>query len=185
MKGSDNMPGDVGLWVFAYGSLIWNPGFTPVHRESALLRGYHRSFCMSSVHYRGTAEAPGLVLALDRLDGASCQGIALGVRRDDRDQVLDDLRERELVSSAYLEAWLPVRLASGREVEAVVYVVDPEHDQYCGGLSRDDQARIIARAHGHRGPNREYLENTAAHLHELGLPDADLDWLVAEVTKLG
>lgn len=175
---------DVALWVFGYGSLIWNPGFDPVRRETALLRDYHRSFCMSSVHYRGTEERPGLVLALDRLPGSSCQGVAFGIGDAHAEAALAALRERELVSAAYLERWLPVQLDGGGVVEAVTYVVDPDHRQYCGGLSLLEQAEIIARAAGGRGPNRDYLENTARHLRELGLADADLDWLTAEVAKM-
>src|SRR5579859_6246974 len=43
-------------WVFAYGSLIWNPEFPYVDKAPALLRGYHRSFCLYSWHYRGTRD---------------------------------------------------------------------------------------------------------------------------------
>ena len=94
------------------------------------------------------------------------------------------LRERELVSSAYLEERLAVTLTDGRAVEALVYVVDRAHEQYCGRLSLEAQARIIARAVGGRGPNREYLWNTADHLRALGIEDADLDWLSDRVAAL-
>jgi cation transport protein ChaC len=172
------------LWVFGYGSLIWNPGFTHLERVIAELPGYARSFCMRSVHHRGTADSPGLVLALDPHPGARCSGIAFGVAEDDADETLATLRERELISSAYLEKTLPLDLSDGRRVHAVTYVVDPQHVQYCGGLPLEEQARIIASAVGGRGPNRDYLFNTAAHLRELGLGDADLDWLATRVAEL-
>jgi len=172
------------LWVFGYGSLIWHPGFVHEARVIADLPGYARSFCMRSVHHRGTQVDPGLVLALDPQPGAQCSGVAFAVHADHADPTLVALRERELISSAYLERWLPVELRDGRRVEAVTYVVDPDHVQYCGGLDLEEQAQIIARAIGGRGPNRDYLFNTAAHLRKLGLADADLDWLARRVAEL-
>ncbi len=172
------------LWVFGYGSLVWNPGFETEGRVIASLPDYARSFCMRSIHHRGTDENPGLVLALDRARGAACHGVAFRVADDLADGVLAYLRERELVSSAYLEEVLEVELRGGGRARAVTYVVDRAHEQYCGGLALEEQAQIIARAHGGRGPNSEYLFNTAAHLAELGLADGDLDWLSARVRAL-
>ena len=172
------------MWVFGYGSLVWNPGFNVAERVIATLPDYHRSFCMRSIHHRGSEEAPGLVLALDAMEGARCHGVALSVATGEEDQTLSYLRERELVSAAYLERMLDIELADGRVVEAVTYVIDPDHVQYCGGLDLEEQARIIAAAVGGRGPNTEYLYNTAAHLHELGIRDAELDWLATRVRHL-
>ena len=172
------------MWVFGYGSLLWNPGFTPVEQVIATLPSYHRSFCMRSIHHRGTEDKPGLVLALDEAADAQCAGLALSVADHEQDDVLAYLRERELISSAYLEKILHVDLADGRRVEAVTYVVDPHHVQYCGGIALEEQAHIIARAVGGRGPNTEYLFNTTAHLQELGVDDADLTWLVDRVRQI-
>jgi cation transport protein ChaC len=172
------------LWVFGYGSLLWNPGFVVVEQRVARLVGWQRSFCMSSIHHRGTPDAPGLVLALDRSDGAVCHGLAFRVAAAQAGATLEYLRARELVSSAYLETRQRLELDCGTALEDVVtYVIDPAHAQYCS-LPLEDQARIIARAVGGRGPNDEYLENTATHLAALGLPDPDLDWLVARVRQI-
>nr|WP_108258235.1 gamma-glutamylcyclotransferase [Mangrovicoccus ximenensis] len=165
------------LWVFGYGSLLWSPCFDPAERQLARLDGWHRSFCMWSVHYRGTPETPGLVLALDAAEGASCLGVAFRVAPEGREAAIEALRERELISSAYREEWLDVSLTDGRSVEAVTYVVDPAHHQYAGGLSLEEQAGIIGGATGEKGPNRDYLANTHRHLIELGLEDADMAWL--------
>ncbi len=173
-----------GFWVFGYGSLMWNPGFPHAERVLATLPGYWRSFCMWSVHYRGTPEAPGLVLALDEHDGAECHGLGFRVAPEHSEKTLAELRERELISSAYLERVLEVVLADGRRVEAVTYVIDPHHDQYCNGLDLEAQAGVIAGAMGERGPNCEYLYNTAAHLDELGIEDADMAWLAQRVRGL-
>lgn len=169
------------LWVFGYGSLIWNPGFAVAERQIARLDGYHRGFCMRSIHHRGTPEAPGLVLALDHAPAHHCDGVAFRVPDDSAPAALAYLRERELISSAYVEKRLEVTLRDGRRVEAVTYVVDADHVQYCGGLPLSEQADIIARAHGGRGPNAEYLFNTTDHLAELGLRDHDLAWLADQV----
>lgn len=172
------------MWVFGYGSLLWNPGFEPVETVLASLTDYHRSFCMRSIHHRGTEVDPGLVLALDERPGGCCQGLALRVQDTQQVEVLTYLRDRELISSAYLEKTLKVVLGDGREVEAVTYVIDANHEQYCGGLGHEEQAQIIATAVGGLGPNTEYLHNTATHLTELGIQDAEMDWLSARVRVL-
>ncbi|MBO9397790.1 gamma-glutamylcyclotransferase [Shimia sp. R9_1] len=171
------------MWVFGYGSLLWNPGFEVAEQAVARLDGWHRSFCMRSIHHRGTVEHPGLVLALDAEVGAHCQGLALKVAEGHEARTLEYLRERELISSAYLERNLPLTLTDGRVVEAVTYVIDPEHVQYCH-LPLAEQAAIISTAVGGRGPNTEYLHNTANHLFELGIEDADLAWLSREVSRM-
>jgi glutathione-specific gamma-glutamylcyclotransferase len=174
---------DTQLWVFGYGSLIWDPGFPVAERRIARAQGWHRSFCMRSIHHRGTVAAPGLVLALDRAEDAVCDGVAFAVTRGAEVETLAALRERELISSAYLEQVLPLQTSAGR-IEALAYVIDPDHAQYCGGLPLEEQAGIIAQAVGGRGPNRDYLWSTAAHLAELGIADPDLEWLSVRVREL-
>ncbi len=173
------------MWVFGYGSLLWNPGFEIAESVVGSLPGYARSFCMRSIHHRGTEEEPGLVLALDEQPQTACTGMALRVADGLEDATLAYLRERELISSAYLEKMLNVTLKDGRVVEAVVYVIDEAHEQYCGGLPLEEQAQIIAQAVGGRGPNTEYLYNTADHLRQVGLEDTDLAWLHERVKSIG
>lgn len=172
------------FWVFGYGSLIWDPGFPVAERVIARANGWHRSFCMRSIHHRGTVADPGLVLALDRAAGATCNGVAFRVATGAEAATLTGLRERELVSSAYLERTLSVALSDGRQIEALTYVIDPGHVQYCGGLSLETQAQIIAQAVGGRGRNCDYLFATAQHLAELGIADPDLTWLTHRVQHL-
>lgn len=173
------------LWVFCYGSLIWNPGFAVAETRIARLQGWQRRFCMASIHYRGTAAAPGLVLALDPAPGRHCDGLALRVAPGTEAETLAGLRERELISSAYLEQRLWVETDGGGRVQALAYVIDPGHAQYCGGLTLDQQAEIIARSTGSRGSNRDYLFATADHLERLGIQDADLIWLAARLRRGG
>lgn len=163
-------------WIFAYGSLMWDPGFVPAERVRARLEGFRRSFCMWSIRWRGTEAAPGLVLALDREEGAGCEGMALRPRAEEAGRVLAELRARELVSDAYEERVLPLSLADGREVEAVAYVIRRGHPQHAC-LGPEDQARIIARAEGLRGRNLDYLLNTVAHLEAEGIEEPELSAL--------
>lgn len=139
---------------------------------------------MLSTRYRGTDEAPGLVLGLDADPQAHCTGIALRFDDADHDTVLAYLRERELITYAYREAVLPVTLADGRRVEALAYVMRRDHAQYVGGLPLCEQARIISTAHGQRGPNADYLFNTTRHLAEIGLEDDTLHSLSEDVRRL-
>jgi cation transport protein ChaC len=171
------------LWVFGYGSLLWDPGFTPVRRVKARLHDYHRSFCMLSVHHRGTEADPGLVLALDKQAGGQCTGVAFEVAPDQEGAVIAYLRERELISSAYYEDTVDLQTDAGEPISALAYIINRDHVQYCQ-FDLERQAQMIACAVGGRGPNTEYLFNTAAHLDELGIRDDDMAWLVQRVRAL-
>jgi glutathione-specific gamma-glutamylcyclotransferase len=172
------------MWVFGYGSLIWDPGFPVAERQVARLDGWHRSFCMWSVHYRGTPQVRGLVLALDRKAGGVCHGVAFRVEPGAETDSLAALRARELISDAYVETHVAVGLADGSRQNAVTYVINPQHAQYAAGLSLQDQVAIIATSQGVRGPNRDYLYATARHLAELGIADPDLDRLATLVAEM-
>ena len=166
------------LHVFAYGSLLWRPGFDFAGRHPALLRGFHRRFCLWSHRYRGTRERPGLVLGLDR--GGACRGIAFRVAARDADAVLRYLDDRELPDGAetvYHRRVLPVRMLDqdGRMVRAVTYVANRDCRLYCGALSEPVAAATIARAAGEMGSNREYLFNTLDQLATMGVRDGGLE----------
>jgi glutathione-specific gamma-glutamylcyclotransferase len=169
------------LWVFGYGSLMWRPGFDFTERAPAALIGAHRSLCIYSFHHRGTQEHPGLVLGLD--EGGACRGMVFRVAEDKRDGTLDYLREREQITEVYVEATRPVSLldGSGRELEAVCYLVDRAHPQYAGRLSIETQARLVRSAVGRSGANIDYVLNTVRHLEETGIHDVELMALAAHL----
>lgn len=171
-------------WVFGYGSLMWDPGFHPAETVKARLAGYARRFCLLSTSYRGTAEAPGLVLGLDRDDGAECCGLAMRIAPDHQAEVMAYLHAREMSDEAYAETILPLVLEDGRQVSALAYVIQQDHWQYAGDLPHDEQARIIARASGARGPNADYLFNTTQHLSQIGLADPVMEQLSDHVRQL-
>ncbi|MDD2867221.1 gamma-glutamylcyclotransferase [Neomegalonema sp.] len=174
------------LWVFGYGSLMWNPGFPHVERRPALLEGCARRFALWSTEYRGTAERPGLVLTLEPTEGATCRGVAFRVAAGAVEETLAGLRARELVTGAYEEAWRPVRLLdeAGGAAEAVCYLARLGHPQHAGGLSLAEQAAIIARAQGRRGPNPDYLFSTLEALRAEGVRDEEMEDLGVRVAGL-
>ncbi len=163
------------IWVFGYGSLMWRPGFTYRDAHPALLRGYHRAFCVYSVRYRGTPERPGLVVGLDR--GGSCRGRAYRVPAADVGRVCAYLDSRELVTGVYRRRLVPVTLPGGR-VEAYAYIVDRGHRQYAPKLPLGKAAEVIVAGRGAEGDNRTYLENTVAFLDEVGIRDGPLHELL-------
>lgn len=169
------------FWVFAYGSLMWQPGFPFMATAPALLRGYHRSFCIYSHHYRGTPEQPGLVLGLAR--GGSCRGLAFRVPNEAIDATVAYLHERELVSYAYKPKTLPVVMPDD-EARAYTFVADPSHGQYAGDLGIDRSAEIIMSAQGCAGLNRDYLINTVRRLEKEGFADKSLHVLLERISYL-
>lgn len=177
---ASEIPTDVDLWIFAYGSLMWRPGFEAAEQSPATVDGYHRALCIESHRHRGTPERPGLVLGLD--EGGSCCGVAFRVEAAHVASVLDYLRERELVTHVYVETVLPVKLQDGRLVQAVAYVVDQAHPQYVGLLSPEETLARVSGSVGHAGPNPDYVVNTARELDRLGVEDPTLAWLAAALT---
>lgn len=163
------------VWVFGYGSLMWRPGFAHVAREEALLRGYRRRLCVVSRHHRGTAARPGLVMGLDR--GGSCRGVAYRVPAQAVAETVAYLDEREIAHyPVYRRSRVAVDLlGSGRRVSALTYTVDRREADYAGGLSIDDQATIVTHAAGVSGRNADYLRQTIAQIHGMGLRDRALE----------
>jgi cation transport protein ChaC len=170
------------LWVFAYGSLMWRPGFDYVERLPARVIGAHRSLCVLSHVHRGTPERPGLVLGLDR--GGTCRGIAYRVMESQRAATVAYLREREQITKVYRECMRSVWLFSEpeRQVEALCYMVDRGHPQYAGRMSLEEQLHHVRQGHGRAGPNRDYVVSTVKELEALGFRDAGLH-LLAERLK--
>jgi glutathione-specific gamma-glutamylcyclotransferase len=164
------------LWVFGYGSLMWNPGFETPETQAARLQGWHRAFCIYSEHYRGTPERPGLILGL--LPGGSCRGLAHRLPRERYDAVRRYLVVREIDNDGvYEEAVRPLQLADGRTVDALVYLADRRHRQFAGKLPPSRALKLIRQGHGATGSNIDYVKNTVRHLRELGLRDRALEEL--------
>lgn len=169
------------VWIFAYGSLMWNPEMPFAERRPALLRGWHRSFCLYSRDYRGTPERPGLVLGLDR--GGSCRGIAYRLPPEGLGAAIDLVWAREMAGQVY--DMRPVRIATpDGNLAAHAFTVRRDTPDYAGRLAPERVAQIIASAAGGRGTGRDYLANTVRHLEQLGIPDGPLHRLEARVRTL-
>jgi len=173
------------LWVFAYGSLMWRPGFPHVERVHARMTGVHRALCIYSFVHRGTPEKPGLVLGLDR--GGACRGIGYRVAAADRDAVIAYLREREQVTMIYREMYRTMWIEDTpqRRVSALCYVVDRGHAQYAGRLSLDEQLRYVVQGHGISGANRDYVIATVQSMEALGYREGELHRLVELLQQQG
>lgn len=170
------------VWVFAYGSLMWNPALDYAEVQPCKVDGWRRSFCFWTPMGRGTPELPGLMLALE--EGGECEGIAYRLSPELVQSELGLLWNREMLAGLYKARWVLTRLRDGRTVSAVTFVVDPAHCQYCGDLPMERAAHHIAFAEGRRGACRDYLTNTAEHAHSLGIHDPYIEEMVARVARL-
>ena len=163
----------VELWVFAYGSLIWNPEFESLESRSATAGGWHRSFCLKLTRWRGTRELPALMLALDR--GGTCKGVAYRLPAKDHFGQIGLLVRRELDANppTNVPRWISVKTKGGT-LRALTFVADPEGRAYAGRLSLERVAHVLARAAGHWGSTAQYLFRTVTMLEQHGIRDRNL-----------
>ncbi len=174
-------PGSGDVWVFGYGSLIWNPLIHFEEKRVATVRGYHRCFCLWTHIGRGTVARPGLMLGLER--GGCCRGVAYRLAATAVEHELELLWRREMITGAYAPRWVTAATAAG-PVDAIAFLINRRHVRYAGGLTEDQIAATIARAHGPLGACATYLFNTVAHLEELGIRDRRLARLRDRVAAL-
>jgi glutathione-specific gamma-glutamylcyclotransferase len=169
-------------WIFAYGSLMWNPALEFAEALPCHVEGWRRSFCFWMPLGRGTPELPGLMLALEA--GGNCEGIAYRIAPDQVRSELAILWNREMLAGIYQPRWVRTKLRDGRIVTAVTFVIDTSHCQYCGDLPIEQKVHHIAYAEGRRGACRDYLANTAAHSRALDIHDPYIEDLVERVAAL-
>jgi cation transport protein ChaC len=163
------------VWLFAYGSLVWNPVLSYSARVVATVHGYHRRFCLYSRINRGTPERPGLVLALDR--GGRCAGVVYRIPAREAEIELRLLWRREMLLASYRPRWLRARLARGERVHALAFVVERNGSGYAGRLSDSAIVAILASARGRLGSGIDYLLRTREGLAGEGLRDPHLERL--------
>jgi len=159
---------DQDLWVFAYGSLMWDPAFYFDEVRVAKSPDYQRSFCLRSEIGRGSPTNPGLMAALDH--GGECEGLAFRIRGEHVDHETKVIWKREMISYGYVPTFVPLETNNGT-VDALTFVIDHASDRYVDKLDIDEAARMIAQGNGHIGTNIEYLDNLAKQLELLGLSD--------------
>jgi len=170
--------GDV--WVFGYGSLVWNSVINSIERRIARIDGWHRSFCLSITALRATADRPGLMLALDR--GGSCHGAAYRLAEDDIERELPLLWRREMVCGAYVPRWVELKNINGEAFGwAIAFTVDASDPPYAGDLDEDIVVHRLATASGGLGSSSDYLFRTCDSLHANGIRDTKLERLASLV----
>ena len=164
--------GDV--WIFAYGSLIWNPLFPVAEERVARVHGLHRSFCIWSRLGRGSPDRPGLVLGLKR--GGNCRGVVLRLEARHVHDELALVWRREMVTGAYRPTWVKARTPVGT-VDAITFVADARGDAFAGNLSEDEVTTVLKSGAGFLGTCSEYLVQTSDGLAARGIQDEALQRL--------
>jgi glutathione-specific gamma-glutamylcyclotransferase len=161
------------LWLFAYGSLIWNPDHDFVEHRRTVANGWHRAFCLKLTRWRGTRQIPALMMALDR--GGSCTGLAYRLPPGDRHEQIERLlrRETDSVPATNVPRWITIKV-DGRPIRALAFVAARNGVAYAGRQSHASVAYVIARAAGHWGSSAAYLERTVSKLAEHGIRDRNL-----------
>lgn len=171
------------VWVFAYGSLLWNPAFHWVRKQRARLDGFHRDFNLRTYIGRGCKEQPGLVLGLEQ--GGVCEGEILQVQPQTLEEELDILWSREMVASAYQPHWYPMaNVTDDAEIYAIAFVMDVNYPHYAGQMSFAERCHDLAHAQGSLGCAADYLFDTLAALHSHGIHDEKLEQYAAEVRRI-
>ncbi len=165
------------LWVFGYGSLMWRPGFDYIDSYDGRIYGYHRALCVSSWVHRGTQDNPGLVLGLDR--GGSCSGKLFRVSAQNKQKVAEYLYDRELPTMVYRARIINVYTKDARCIQALTFVVDPQHQQYVTEKCPQQLAHKVADAQGLNGKSSDYLLSTLEHLRQDGIHDSRLEAVAA------
>jgi glutathione-specific gamma-glutamylcyclotransferase len=174
-------PADSDIWVFAYGSLIWNPVFHFIDRQVGTIHGWHRQFCLWTPLGRGTPDNPGLVLGLER--GGSCRGVAYRIAAAQARSELLLVWRREMVVGSYLPRW--VKVTNGKEtVEAIAFTINREHQAYTGKVPLSVITHQIATAEGSLGSCTDYLLQTIDGLASEGIHDRYLITLRDRVLEM-
>jgi cation transport protein ChaC len=181
LEGLKHHPKGEDLWVFGYGSLMWNPAMHIADAVKANVRGFHRAFCLSLRMGRGSPEFPGLMLAL--MPGGACQGVAMRIAAANIESESRILWTREMLSGAYRPVWLRTQI-DGREIRSLSFAANPSHNRFLGKLPFDETAKRIATAQGVFGNNRDYLYNTVRSLTAQGVERGPMHALEKHVRTL-
>ncbi|MGB7183671.1 MAG: gamma-glutamylcyclotransferase [Burkholderiaceae bacterium] len=160
---------DSDLWLFGYGSLIWDPGICFDEVRIGRLSGYHRRFCLRSELGRGSPERPGLMVGLDQ--GGQCESILFRIPKNVLTEESRRIWQREMLrASSYVARFVPVQTAQG-EIEALTFIIDPDSENYMCDIKPEEAAQFVATGSGIWGSSLEYVENLANHLEAFGIRD--------------
>ncbi len=174
---------DSELWVFGYGSLIWNPALNYEEQRRCSIQGFEKKFCFWTTLSRGTVECPGLMMGL--VEGGCCNGVAFRIDARNAASELDVLFRREMSYYIYKPTWIEAQCVETKKpFKILTFVVDKENHRFVDNLSIEDTVRTIATAHGPLGRNCDYLFQLSEKMHELGFEEPELEDLVCRVKEL-
>tara|TARA_B110000503_G_C7101813_1_gene394123 strand:+ start:24 stop:704 length:681 start_codon:yes stop_codon:yes gene_type:complete len=164
-------PNPLEIWVFAFGSLIWNPAFKFLEKRLVRIYGYHRKFCLWSKFGRGSLEHPGLMLSLQR--GGCCTGVAYRLKPGTENIELDLIWRREMYTHAYRPTWI-VAKSKDFSIPVITFTANLNHDRYAPNLNENEIVHFLATGSGPMGRCSDYLFETVNHLEKLGIRDRSL-----------
>jgi len=171
---------DSDLWVFGYGSLIWNPALNFEEQRRCSIKGFEKKFCFWTTLSRGSVECPGLMMGL--VEGGSCNGVAFRIAAKNATSELDVLFRREMSHYIYKPTWIEAQcVETKKSFKMLTFVVDKANHRFVNNLSIKDIVRTIATAQGPLGRNCDYLFQLSEKMHELGFEEPELEDLVCRV----
>ncbi len=171
------------IWVFAYGSLMWNPAFEPVQRCVVLAPGFTRRYCFWTISSRGNRLAPGLGLGIEP-GPQGCTGIAQRMDPQHLDEQLTQLWSREMGTGVYRATWIPLYTRQGRRIRGLGFVADSTHNLYVNDLDPSSMAQVICRAEGAYGRCRDYLARLVLELKTMDVREPELEKLLTAVDQV-
>jgi cation transport protein ChaC len=170
------------LWLFGYGSLMWNPAIDAAEASPARIEGFKRTFSLTLAFGRATPDRPGLMLVV--VEGGQCAGVAWRIPAAKVASETHVLWMREMLSGAYRPVWLDLNFPDGRTARGFTFAAQPGHPRLEPALDFETTAQRIAAAEGERGTNRDYLFQCADALARHGLADDLIARLDARVRAI-
>ena len=156
------------MWIFGYGSLMWNPDFNYIEKKEAILIGYKRNFCIKTHTHRGNQEKFGIVLGLEKDKINSCKGLLFRVNKDEYLKIKLKLDYRELTEKSYIDTIVSITTSDGVVIEALTYISNNKSKLYID-INCKEKAHIIKNAEGASGKNIDYYTNTLKKLEDMGV----------------
>ncbi len=162
-----------GIWIFGYGSIMWNPGFPYKTKKTCFISGWERRFWQASSDHRGTESFPGRVATLIQEKYKRCWGVAYNIDQHHENETLRSLDKRE--KNGYERTPVIATSLLGSSFDCLTYVAGPKNRYYVEGESLETISRQIDIARGPSGTNAEYTLLMIQELRKLGVYDQHVE----------